>query len=118
MLGSNPVHDVSPFRAKARPKGAPALTAEELRTLLAKLRASEAVQRHDLLDPNILFIATGLRISELLGPYWTDFDENATTLTITGKVIRASGKGLLRIDETKTAAGRRNATAADVRGLC
>jgi integrase len=28
-------------------------------------------------------------------------------LTITGKVIRAAGKGLMRIDETKTAAGRR-----------
>lgn len=28
-------------------------------------------------------------------------------MTVTGKVIRASGKGLLRIDETKTAAGHR-----------
>jgi integrase len=28
-------------------------------------------------------------------------------LTVTGKVIRAAGKGLQRIDETKTAAGRR-----------
>ena len=63
------------MRGKARPKGAPALRGEELRGLLAKLRASDAVQRHDLLDPNILFIATGLRISELLGLYWTDFDE-------------------------------------------
>jgi integrase len=31
----------------------------------------------------------------------------ASTLAITGKVIRATGKGLLWIDETKTAAGRR-----------
>ena len=107
VFGSNPVRDVSPFRAKTRPKGAPALTADELRTLLPNLRASEDIQRHDLLDPNILFIATGLRISELLGLYWTDFDEKAAMLTITGKVIRASGKGLLRIDETKTVAGRR-----------
>jgi integrase len=29
------------------------------------------------------------------------------TLAITGKLIRAAGKGLVRIDETKTAAGRR-----------
>jgi integrase len=28
-------------------------------------------------------------------------------LTVTGKVIRAAGKGLMRIDDTKTAAGRR-----------
>jgi integrase len=107
VIGSNPVRDVSPIRSKARPKGAPALTADELRALLAKLRASEACQRHDLIDPIILFIATGLRISELLGLRWTDFEETAATLTITGKVVRAAGTGLLRIDETKTAAGRR-----------
>ncbi|MGO9034160.1 site-specific integrase [Mycobacterium sp.] len=107
VLASNPVRDVSPMRSKTQPKGAQALTADELRDLLAKLRASEKCQRHDLVDPITLFIATGLRISELLGLQWTDFDESAATLTITGKVIRAAGKGLMRIDETKTAAGRR-----------
>ena len=107
VLASNPVRDVSPMRSKTRPKGAQALTANELRDLLAKLRASEKCQRHDLIDPITLFIATGLRISELLGLQWADFDESAATLTITGKVIRAAGKGLMRIDETKTAAGRR-----------
>ena len=55
-------------------KGALALTADELRELLAKLRASEKCQRHDLVDPITLFIATRLRISELLGLHWTDFD--------------------------------------------
>jgi integrase len=107
VIGSNPVPDVSPISSKTHHKGAPALTADELRGLLAKLRESEACQRHDLVDPIILFIATGLRILELLGLYWTDFDESAATVTITGKVVRASGKGLLRIDDTKTAAGRR-----------
>jgi integrase len=67
----------------------------------------EACQRDDLVDPITLFIATGLRIPELLGLQWSDFDERAATLTITGKVVRAAGKGLMRIDETKTAAGRR-----------
>ena len=89
------MRDVSPIRSKARPKGATALTADELRGLLAELRASEACQRHDLVDPITLFIATGLRISELLGLQWADFDESAATLTVTGKVIRAAGKGLL-----------------------
>ena len=51
-------------------------------------------------------VATGLRISELLGLEWTNFDESAAALTITGKVIRAAGRGLIRVDETKTAAGR------------
>ena len=107
VLAANPVRDVSPHRSKTQPKGASALTADELRGLLAKLRASEKSQRHDLVDPITMFIATGLRISELLGLEWSDFDESAGTLTVTGKVIRAAGKGLMRIDETKTAAGRR-----------
>lgn len=107
VIGANPVRDVSPMRSKSRPKGATALTADELRGLLAQLRASEACQRHDLVDPITLFVATGLRISELLGLEWANFDDAAATLTIAGKVIRAAGKGLIRVDETKTAAGRR-----------
>lgn len=107
VLPSNPVRDVSPHRSKARPKGATALTADELRDLFGKLRASKACQRHDLVDPITLFAATGLRISELLGLHWADYDDETFTLKVTGKVIRAAGKGLLRIDETKTAAGRR-----------
>ena len=107
VLAGNPVRDLSPHRSKSRPKGASALTGDELRALLAKLRASEACQRHDLVDPITLFIATGLRISELLGLLWSDYDEDTFTLTVSGKVIRAAGKGLMRIEETKTAAGRR-----------
>jgi integrase len=84
VIGSNPVHDVSPIRAKARPQGASALTADELRGLLAKLRASEACQRHDLTDPIVLFIATGLRISELLGLVWSNYDEEAATRQTSG----------------------------------
>ena len=36
-----------------------------------------------------------------------DFDTDAGTITITGKVIRETGKGLIRMDETKTASGHR-----------
>jgi integrase len=107
VLAANPVRDVSPMRAKNKPKGASALTADELRGLLTKLRESETCQRNDLVDPITLFIATGLRISELLGLQWVDFDEEGSTLAVSGKVIRAAGRGLMRIDETKTAAGRR-----------
>jgi integrase len=107
VIGANPVRDVSPIRARVRPKGASALTADELRGLLGQLRESEACQRNDLVDPITMFIATGLRISELLGLHWSDFDETAETVTISGHLVRASGKGLMRIDGTKTAAGRR-----------
>jgi integrase len=54
-----------------------------------------------------ILAATGLRRCELLGLRWGDFDENAGTLAVTGKVVRIMGEGLIRVDETKTAAGRR-----------
>jgi integrase len=107
LLGSNPVRDVQPVRSKRQPKGAVALTANQLRDLLVKLRASAFCEKHDLADPITLLIATGLRRSELLGLRWIDYDAKAGVLTVTGKVIRVPGRGLLRVEETKSAAGRR-----------
>jgi integrase len=82
------------------------LDAEELRDLLGKLRASEYCQKNDLVDPITMFIATGTRISELLGFLWPDYARQAATISVTGKLIRVAGRGLVRVDETKTAAGR------------
>lgn len=107
VLGANPVRDVQPIRLKKQPKGATALSADQLRVLLAKLRADDYCQRNDLVDPITVLIATGLRRSELLGLRWTDFDETTGTMTVAGKVVRVAGKGLQWTDETKTAAGRR-----------
>ena len=107
VLGANPVRDVQPIGLKQRPKGATALSADQLRELLAKLRADDYCKRNDLIDPITVLIATGLRRSELLGLRWTDFDETTGTMTVAGKVVRERGKGLVRIDETKTVAGRR-----------
>lgn len=107
VLGANPVRDVQAITSKTRPKGATALTAVQLRDLLGKLRASEYCQEQDLIDPITVLIATGLRRSELLGLRWSDFDEKAGTLTISGKVVRVAGQGLERIDDTKSAAGMR-----------
>lgn len=45
--------------------------------------------------------------SELLGLRWIDYDDGARTLAVAGKVVRVSGEGLQRVDETKSAAGRR-----------
>jgi integrase len=78
-----------------------------LRDLLGKLRASAHCRDHDLVEPVTLLIATGLRRSELLGLRWSDFDEAAGTLTVSGKVVRVAGSGLERIDDTKTDAGKR-----------
>ena len=107
VLGTNPVRDVAMIKSKGQPKGAAALTADELRDLLVKLRASETCQRRDLVGPDTVLIATGLRRSELLGLRWSDFDTDAGTVTVTGKVLRESGQGVWSRRWTKTAAGRR-----------
>ncbi len=104
---ANALGNVQPIGLKQRPKGATALSADQLRELLAKLRADEYCQQNDLLDPITVLIATGLRRSELLGLRWADFDETTGTMTVFGKVVQVAGKGLMRIDETKTASGRR-----------
>lgn len=106
IIHTNPVRDVNPLPQK-KAKGARALTGDQLRDMLARLRESDECQQFDLVDPITIFVATGLRISELLGLRWTDLDQKAAELAVTGKVVRAKGKGLRRIDETKTAAGRR-----------
>jgi integrase len=44
----------------------------------------------------------------MLGLGWPDFGDKAATLTVTGKLVRAAGKGLVRVDyEAKSAAGLR-----------
>lgn len=107
VVPANPVRDVQPLKPKAAPKGAPALTADQLRELLSKLHTSDYCRTHDLIDPITLAMATGLRRSELLALRWSDFDADAKTITVAGKLIRATGHGLQRIDQAKTAAGMR-----------
>jgi integrase len=107
VLSANPVRDVQAIKSNAHPKGATALTGEQLRELLAKLRRSAYCGKNDLADPITLLIATGLRRSELLALRWVDFDADASTLAVTGKLVRATGHGLNRIDEAKSAASKR-----------
>lgn len=107
VLGGNPVRDVQAIKSNDQPKGAAALTAEQLRDLLGKLRVDQFCRAHDLVDPVTVLIASGLRRSELLALRWSDFDEDAETIAVAGKLVRAKGKGLQRIGDTKTASGRR-----------
>jgi integrase len=74
---------------------------------LDEFRTSKFCRDHDLVDPITVSIATGLRRSELLRLRWSDLDAGAGTLAVCGKVIRETDKGLVRVDETKTAAGCR-----------
>jgi hypothetical protein len=49
-LGTNPVRDVQSLRSKSQPEGAVALTANQLRELLANMQISEFCCDHDLVD--------------------------------------------------------------------
>lgn len=121
----NPVREVSRVSAKA--KSARALTPDDLQALLRGVMTSRRLlpampgaarssttttisgycRDADLADPVVMFAATGCRISELLGLRWSDVDLMAGTVSITGKVIRAKGRGLIRENTTKTEAGER-----------
>jgi hypothetical protein len=52
------VRDVQQIKSKRPPKGAPSLTAGQLRDLLVRLRASEYCREHDLADPFTILVAT------------------------------------------------------------
>lgn len=106
-ITTNPVNDLEEMRAKAKPRGAAALTSRQLRELLDRLQAHAYCQELDLADPFTLLIATGVRPSELLAWEWPNFHEDVRELEIAGKVVRAKGRGLQRIDEAKSESGLR-----------
>ena len=106
VLPVNPARDVSSLKPKPV-KGAPPLTADQFTGLVDQLRTDARCQRFDLSDPILMLMATGLRRSELLGLRWSDWDREAGTISVTGKVVRAKGKGLQRYPTTKSKAGRR-----------
>lgn len=108
VLLSNPIRDVIPDKSNSDgPKGAKPITTEQLVELLEKLGASEFCRYKDLVDPITMYIATGLRRSELLGLRWSDYDVLAGSVTVTGKLVRVRGEGLKRVNMTKTKAGTR-----------
>jgi integrase len=63
----------------------------------------------DLPDVIDIFLATGLRINEVLALRWSDIDLAATqpTLSVTGTLVQVKGKGLIRQPVPKSEAGRR-----------
>ncbi|BAS16598.1 tyrosine recombinase XerC [Arthrobacter sp. Hiyo8] len=119
---TNPVRDVGTIKMES--KAARALSADELRGILDAMRSSQIVLNPsnkvtprqtlsqyctaaDLTDVVTMFAATGARISEVLGIRWQDIDFTAKTVSITGKVNRIPGQGMIRESFTKTAAGQR-----------
>jgi integrase len=108
VLSTNPIRDVTVARSKENgPKGAKPIETSQLWELLEQLNASDFCHYKDLVDPITMYVATGLRRSELLGLRWTDYDPLDASVTVTGKLIRVKGQGLKRVNVTKSKAGTR-----------
>ena len=67
-----------------------------LPAVLKALLESQKCRDKDLADSSVLHLATGLRVSEILGFLWEDFDPKAKTIACSGRVVWAKGEGLLR----------------------
>lgn len=107
VLDANPVNEVGRIESTRSAKGAPSIPTVTLPGLLAALRESEFCVRNDLVDPFTLLLGTGVRRSELLAIRWEDVNFAARTVSITGKVVRVKGEGLVRLNTTKSASGLR-----------
>jgi integrase len=95
-LAANPVREVGALeskRARKRPAKSRALTADQVKDLLAKLDADEVAIQQDLPDLVRFFLGTGERTGEALAAHWPDLDEVAKAISMQGNVIRATGKG-------------------------
>lgn len=69
---------------------------------------AEFCEHADLTDVIIMFAATGVRIGELMGIRWDeDIDLAARTVSVSGKVIRIRGRGLVWEGFPKSESGER-----------
>ncbi|TXI55905.1 tyrosine-type recombinase/integrase [Mycolicibacter arupensis] len=99
----NPARSTKPLpKPPSEPKNAaqpldPAVLPEVMKALLS----SESCAKKDLTDPILMHLATGLRVSEVLGFLWTDFDSESKTITPTGRIVWDKGVGVLRVPITR-----------------
>jgi integrase len=99
----NPVREVG--RIEGAPKRRPkALTAQEREQWLAAVESNPEAREWDLPDLTRMMLATGCRIGECLGIGWTEVDLDAAEVDIAWHLVRATGRGLLRVPSTKSGA--------------
>ncbi|MBN7310347.1 tyrosine-type recombinase/integrase [Mycobacteroides abscessus] len=106
VLVANPARATKPAPQKRASKGGGAqpIDPAALPAVVKALLESESCQARDLTDPILMHLATGLRVSEVLGLLWSEFDTDAKTLGVSGRVVRDIGVGLLRtptVDSSK-----------------
>lgn len=107
-IQQNPVRELE--RISKKSKGAAPIPLDELAPLLDAARDDERLQQLDLVDLIEFTAGTGARISEVVALAWDDVNLADGTVTIRANVVRATGKGLIRQDHSKTDAGTRTIT--------
>ncbi|WP_214407382.1 tyrosine-type recombinase/integrase [Pseudonocardia lacus] len=106
-ITSNPVRDIGRVRGANRRVKARSLTVDECVRWLGQLEADEAAVRRDLPDLTRWLLATGVRIGEAIAVGWENIDIDNRVVDIDHKIMRVKGEGLLRVGQTKSAAGHR-----------
>lgn len=104
-LASNPIRETARIEGGAE-KAPRALTGAERTRFLEQLEAETTAVRKDLPDLVRFMLASGVRIGEALGVYWSDVDFASGLVEVNHTVVRIRGKGLVR-KPTKTSAGER-----------
>ncbi|MDQ2707314.1 MAG: tyrosine-type recombinase/integrase [Actinomycetota bacterium] len=106
-LEHNPVRDIGRIHGANRKVKARSLSIGECAVWLARLEDDDVAVRRDLPDLTRWLLATGVRIGEAIAVSWDEIDLEAATVEIDHKIIRVTGKGLLRIPRPKSEAGHR-----------
>ncbi|MDQ8118570.1 MULTISPECIES: tyrosine recombinase XerC [Mycobacteriaceae] len=107
VLDANPARATKTPPTKKKPKdnGAQPIDQTVLPVVLKALLESEVCRKKDVTDPILMHLATGLRVSEVLGFLWAEFDPDAATITSTGRIVRQGGVGLLRTPTESSSKG-------------
>lgn len=101
----NPVREVGHIARKG--SGAEAILLDDLPRLINAVQADERLVALDQADLIEFMANTGCRVGEACGLRWRSVNLEAGTATIEANVIRATGRGLVLQEHTKTVAGVR-----------
>lgn len=105
VISTNPVRDTGRIAGERR-RPPRALTPDERRDWVDRLRMDPNARRKDLPDLCEWMLGTGVRIGEALAVSWAEVDLVAGAVRIEHTIIRVKGVGLIR-KRTKTSAGER-----------
>lgn len=98
VLQTNPARATKPLpkRRTPRGRGATPIPIDALPEVVEAVLRSEKCQEKDLTDPILMHLATGLRVSEVLGLLWAEFNPDTRTIAVSGRVVWVPRQGLLR----------------------